>query len=87
MKTGFKDPIAVKEGKKVKNPWNFDQPPYDERTSCYVNAGTNYGVGHNQPVGKFKANSYAIPTGRVNTMKTDYVHKGRVSNVEINEEN
>ena len=86
MKTGFKDPIAVKEGKKIKNPWNFDQPPYDERTSCYVAAGTNYGVGHRQPVGKDKAGPYAVPTGRVNTMRTDHTHKGRVSNVEINEE-
>lgn len=86
MKTGFKDPIAVKEGKKVKNPWNFDQPPYDERTSCYVGAGTNYGVGHAQPVGKFKASGYGVPTGRVNTMKTDYVNKGRPNNVEVHEE-
>lgn len=87
MKTGFKDFIAVKEGKKVKNPWNFDQPPYDERTSCYVNAGTNYGVGHSQPIGKFKARPYAVPTGRITTMKSDYVHHGKVSNVEIPDEN
>lgn len=86
MKTGFKDPIAVKEGKKIKSPWNYDQPPYDERSSCYVNAGTNYGVGHNQPVGKFKAGRYAVPTGRVKTLETDVVHRGKVSNVEIPEE-
>jgi len=88
MRTGFKDPIAVKDGKKIKNPWNFDQPPYDERTSCYVNAGTNYGVGHNQPIGHFgnpKSTSPVLPKGRVNTMQTDYVHRGRVSNVEIPE--
>jgi hypothetical protein len=86
MKTGFKDPIAVKEGKKVKNPWNFDQPSYDERTSCYVNAGTNYGVGHRQPVGRSgnpKSDVAVLPKGRVNTMKTDYVHHGKVSNVEV----
>jgi len=47
----FKDPIAVKEGKKIKSPWNFDCPPYDERTSCYVDAGSHYGIGHRQPVG------------------------------------
>ena len=85
MKTGFKDPISVKEGKKVKNPINFDQPPYDERTSCYMNAGTYYGVGHNQPVGKFEASGYAVPMGRVNTMKTDYVHRGNSTNIEIPE--
>jgi len=89
MKTGFKDPIAVKEGKKVKNPWKFDQPPYDERTSCYVNAGTNYGVGHRQPVGRSgnpKSSVDVLPKGRVNTMETDYVHHGKVSNVEVTEE-
>ena len=86
MKTGFKNPIAVKEGKKLQNPWNFDQPPYDERTSCYVAAGTDYGVGHNQPVGKEKSGAYSIPMGRVNTMKTDHVHGGRVRNVEVSEE-
>lgn len=89
MKSGFKDPIAVKEGKKIKNPWNFDQPPYDERSSCYVNAGTNYGVGHKQPIGSArnpKSEASTLPKGRVNTMKTDYIHKGKVSNVEIPEE-
>lgn len=86
MKTGFKDRLAVQEGKKIRNPWNFDQPPYDERTSCFIPGGTNYGVGHAQPIGKFKASGYAVPVGRVNTLKTDYVHHGRVSNVEIPEE-
>jgi hypothetical protein len=86
MKTGFKDPIAVKEGKKVRNPWSFSQPPYDERTSCYIRAGTDYGEGHRQPVGKFKAGPYAVPKGMVNTLKTDHVHHGRDTNVEIPEE-
>lgn len=74
MKTGFHDPIKVKEGKKMKAPWNFDQPQYDERSSCYVNAGSHYGVGHNQPVGsegRAKAESPCLPKGRVNTMKDD----------------
>jgi hypothetical protein len=87
MKTGFKDRTEVKEGKKIKSPWNFDQPPYDERSSCFVNAGTNYGVGHKQPIGHTdNPKSNIIPKGRVNTLKTDYVHKGKVSNVEIDEE-
>jgi hypothetical protein len=76
MKTGFHDPIEVKEGKHKKSPWDFTQPPYDERTSCYVNAGTHYGVGHNQPVGHSKGakpHSPCLPMGRVNTMKTDEI--------------
>lgn len=89
MKTGFKDPIAVKEGKKIKSPWNFDQPPYDERSSCYVNAGTNYGVGHRQPVGRrgnAKSEAATLPRGRVKTLESDYIHHGKNSNVEILEE-
>lgn len=76
MKTGFKDPIEVKEGKKIKSPWNFDAPPYDERTSCYVNAGSHYGVGHRQPVGHSgnpKSTSPVLPKGRPNTMEVDEV--------------
>jgi acyl-CoA reductase-like NAD-dependent aldehyde dehydrogenase len=60
------------------------EKPLELRTA-YVNAGTNYGVGHNQPVGKFKASGYGVPTGRVNTMKTDYVNKGRPNHVEVPE--
>ena len=53
MKSGFKDPTAPKGNtKKMKSTWNFDQPEYDERSGCFVNAGSHYGVGHRQPVGK-----------------------------------
>jgi len=74
MKTGFHDPLKVKEGKKMKAPWNFDQPQYDERSSCYVNTGSHYGVGHRQPVGHEgnpKSTSPALPKGRVATMYAD----------------
>jgi hypothetical protein len=79
MKSGFKDPIAIKNQKPMdkpkdgmNSPFDFTCPQYDQRSSCFVNAGTNYGVGHNQPVGKFSAsNSGAIPYGRVTTMKID----------------
>lgn len=54
----FNDPIKPKEKipkptpKDSKNsPWDFRCPDYDERSSCFVNAGTEYGVGHRQPVG------------------------------------
>ncbi len=90
MKSNFKDPIAVKEGKKIKSPWNFDAPPYDQRSSCFLNAGTDYGVGFNQPVGRKgnpKTNVDILPMVREKTMETSYVHKGKVSNVELNEKN
>jgi hypothetical protein len=86
MKTGFKDPIGLKQGKKIKSPWNYDQPPYDERSSCFVNAGTKYGVGHRNPVGHMgnpKQRAETLPFGRVKTMETDQIYRGKNSNVEI----
>ena len=83
MKSGFKDPIAIKgqrptdkpvDGKK--SPWDFTCPQYDQRSSCFVNAGTHYGVGHNQPVGHEGAPKQRVdvmPFGRPSTMETDEV--------------
>lgn len=60
--------------KKIKSPWNFDQPEYDERTSCYINAGSHHGVGKRQPVGSEKHNmKNAIPIGRKPQLKVDEV--------------
>jgi hypothetical protein len=92
MKTGFSDPIKIKGTKKVKNPWSFECPPYDERSSCFVNAGTHYGVGHKQPVGRHgdpKETVASLPTNRkdVQTLQDDKVYKGKVGLIEhgINE--
>lgn len=81
MKSGFKDPIAIKkqspkdhpeDGKK--SPWDFTCPQYDQRSSCFLNAGTDYGVGHRQPIGSEKhKRGYHVPVGRVNTMKVDEI--------------
>ena len=76
QKTGFKDPIAIKnqdpknKPENGKNsPWDFRCPQYDQRSSCFVNAGTNYGVGHRTPVGTEKSTkSNPIPYGRVETL-------------------
>jgi hypothetical protein len=76
MKTGFSDPLEVKEGKKKKSPWDFECPPYDERTSCYVNAGTHFGVGHRQPVGhegKPKMDAATLPRHKSKTMRIDEI--------------
>lgn len=79
MESGFKNPAKVKnqdpenhpkDGKKT--PWDFTCPQYDQRSSCFVNAGTHYGVGHKQPVGTENHSSKsAVPFGRVNTMRID----------------
>lgn len=48
----FHDPIAPNVRRdKAKTPWDYRQPQYDERSSCYMDAGTSYGVGYNNPVG------------------------------------
>lgn len=75
MKSGFNDPIAQKPKEHKKHsPWNFQQPQYDERTSCFVDAGTNYGIGYKCPVGRegnAKMRADTLPFGRPNTMQTD----------------
>lgn len=81
MKTGFKEPNAIKkqdpkdkpvDGKKT--PWDFTCPQYDQRSSCFVNAGTHYGIAHRQPVGHKgnpKQKAPTLPFGRPNTMEVD----------------
>lgn len=83
MKTGFKDPLEIrnqrpedkpKEGKN--SPWDYRCPQYDERSSSFINAGTKYGVGHRQPVGHSgnpKSRAPTMPFGRPETMKVDEV--------------
>jgi hypothetical protein len=80
-KSGFSDPTVIKaqhpkdKPKNGKPPfWSHTCPQYDERSSCFVNAGTHYGVGHKQPVGhegnpKTRANT--LPMGNVSTMRID----------------
>jgi hypothetical protein len=68
----FKDPIAPREKKEGKSPWNFEAPQYDQRSSNFVSAGSHYGVGFNQPVGTLKVTKgYAVPMGKVSTMAVD----------------
>lgn len=83
MKSGFKDPTAIKkqdpkdrpeDGKN--SPWDFRCPQYDQRSSCFVNAGTHYGVAHKQPVGHSedpKNTSAMLPMGRMKAMEVDEV--------------
>ncbi len=77
MDTGFKDLIKPnKPAKKIKSPFNFDAPPYDQRSGCYVNAGSHYGEGFRAPVGTEgnpKADAATLPKGRVKTMVTNYL--------------
>lgn len=79
MKSGFKDPAAIKNQKPKdqpidgkNSPWDYRCPQYDQRHSSFVNAGTHYGVGHAQPVGTHQQKTAnAIPMGKVDTMRVD----------------
>lgn len=51
-KMPFKDPVVDHTPTKtMKSPWDFTTPEYDERSSCFISAGADHGVGHKQPVG------------------------------------
>ena len=57
-KSHFSDPLKIKDQIQecepengVNSPWDFRCPQYDQRSSNFLNAGTHYGVGVNQPVG------------------------------------
>lgn len=82
-KSGFADPARIKyqrEKEQPKNgknsPWDFRCPQYDQRSSNFINAGTDYGIGINQPVGHEgnpKPRVAVLPYGRVDTMRDDEV--------------
>lgn len=53
MKAPFKDPIAPRQKKRDgQDEWSYKAPSYDNRTSCSVSAGDDYGIGFRTPVGK-----------------------------------
>lgn len=48
--------------KKVRSPWNFNAPSYDNRSGPAISAGSNYGVGVRQNVGEEDASGdFAVP--------------------------
>ncbi len=58
----------------VNSPWDYRCPQYDQRSSSFVNAGTHYGVGINQPIGHTgnpKQFVDVLPQGRHTTMMDD----------------
>lgn len=62
------------EGQRSKDPWSFVQPKYDDRSSCYMNAGTYRGVGKTNPVGHQgdpKQRVDTLPYGRPKQMRID----------------
>lgn len=70
MKSGFKETISA-QNKKSKHHayWQNPQMQYDERSSCFMNCGTHYGVGFNQPIGHHgnpKSKVDVLPQDRLN---------------------
>jgi hypothetical protein len=61
MKNGFKKIGEREEKRSINSPFNFEAPPYDQRSSCYVNAGQKHGVGHRQPVGHREGAKNSVP--------------------------
>ena len=80
-KSGFSDPIKIKEQRErdkpvdgKKSPWDFRCPQYDQRSSNFINTGTHYGIGHRQPVGHKgnpSARAATLPMDGVKTMRDD----------------
>jgi hypothetical protein len=68
MSSKFKNPILPPKGKDQESPWNYKAPCYDERTSCYIDAGSHYGIGYRNPVGHEgdpKSRVATLPYGRI----------------------
>jgi hypothetical protein len=55
MNKVLKDALAVKRKQNGDYPFEFEAPSYDNRTSCSMKAGDDYGTGHTNPVGRFAA--------------------------------
>jgi hypothetical protein len=54
MSDVLKNPIAVRKKENGKMPFSAKAPSYDNRTSCSLALGNDYGVGHRNPVGTEK---------------------------------
>ena len=77
----FKETNAIKDQKPkdqpkdgLKSPWDYRCPEYDQRSSNFVNCGTHYGVGINQPIGHEGAPKQfvdVLPQARHATMRDD----------------
>lgn len=73
MKKNFKNNLED-TGISMKSPWDFTQPHYDQRSSCFVNAGSHHGVGYIQPIGsKNHTSKGGVPIGKGMGMTVDEI--------------
>ena len=79
MSKVLKDPIAPKKKEDGDYPFEFKAPSYDNRTSCSMRAGDDYGIGFRNPIGKDKVGS--IESGPIpqeaRCFSPDEIFKGR----------
>jgi len=52
MNKVLKDPIAPNKKDNGDYPFEYKAPSYDNRTSCSMSAGNDYGTGFRNPIGK-----------------------------------
>jgi hypothetical protein len=77
MKKKFEDPTAPKTQNPPYEPvdgknepfWDFRAPQYDQRHSCFIQAGTDYGTGFTQPVGHKSNPKSIVKALPINTVK------------------
>ena len=67
MTNPFKNPIKPAKKENGEKEWSFKAPSYDNRTSCSIPGGDDYGNGFRTPVGKEKASgkNVAVKAGSV----------------------
>jgi len=82
MKSKFKDPTAIKNQKPKdkpvdgkNSPWDFRCPEYDQRSSCFVKAGVNYGQGYTNPVGHLSEAKDKVKTLPYGTQRQDITNE------------
>lgn len=55
----LKDPIKARQKTRDgQKEWSYKAPSYDNRTSCSMAAGDNYGIGFRCPTGSEKVSPY-----------------------------
>lgn len=69
----FHDPIAPKKKEDGKKPWSFKAPSYDNRSSCSISAGDDYGIGFKTPVGSMSTSGKSPIPMKPMRMKADEV--------------
>lgn len=72
----FHDPIAPKKKEDGKAPWSFKSPSYDNRSSCSIKAGDDYGIGFRQPVGSMSDKGKSPIPMKAMRMSADEVVEG-----------